>query len=228
MKACYGNPPKGVDLDKLSGLLIVIEGSDSSGRSTQINLLSSWLEEKGYAVIRTGLSRSKLFGPALERAKRGNVLSPRTRSLFYATDFFDQMESVIVPALFSGHIVLADRYIYTLIARDIVRGTNPDWLDSLYSMAIIPDAVYFLMVPARYLAERTLSVYQKLDYWESGMDTRTASDWYDNFIRYQNKLRNEYKNSQDKYQFEILNGNRSIRNIQRNLQSRVEMLLQKY
>lgn len=139
-KRTYGNPPPGLDLKILSGALIVIEGPDSSGRFTQIHLLSEWLGQKGYAVAQVGLTRSKLIGPALTRAKEGNILSPRTMSLFY-----DQLENIIVPALHSGYVVLADRYIYTLMARDIVRGADPEWVESLYSMAIVPDAVYFLM-----------------------------------------------------------------------------------
>jgi len=152
-KRSYGKPPPGMDPRTLSGALIVIEGPDSSGRSTQILLLSEWLEQKGYAVRQTGLSRSQLVGTAITQAKQGNILSPRTMSLFYATDFYDQMENVIVPALRAGYIVLADRYIFTLMARDLVRGANPEWVESLYSMAIIPDAVYFIMASSRNLVE---------------------------------------------------------------------------
>ena len=224
-KRCYGNPPPGVDLSKLRGTLIVIEGPDSSGRSTQVQLLSEWLEQKGHAVVQMGLTRSKLTGAELEKAKEGNVLSPRTMSLFYATDFYDQLENSIVPALRAGYIVLADRYIFTLIARDVVRGANPEWLESLYSQALVPDAVYFIMASSRNLVERTLSVHHKMDYWESGMDLGISRDWYDSFVRYQRKLRNEFKKLQEKYGFEMIDANRFIDVVQKDLRARVEMVL---
>jgi dTMP kinase len=224
-KRCYGNPPPGVDLEKLGGLLIVIEGPDSSGRSSQIRLLSTWLEQRGYAVVQTGLLRSPIIGPTLEAAKQGNVLSPRTMSLFYATDFYDQLENTIVPALRAGYVVLADRYIYTLQARDLVRGANREWVESLYSMAIIPDAVFFLMANSRNLVERTLTANQLLDYWESGMDIGISREWYDSFIRYQRRLRVEFKKLQEKYGFEIVDANRSVNSIQNGLRARVETVL---
>jgi dTMP kinase len=224
-KRTYGNPPTGLDLKVLSGALIVIEGPDSSGRSTQIHLLSEWLEQKGYAVAQVGLTRSKLIGPALTRAKEGNILSPRTMSLFYATDFYDQLENIIVPALHSGYVVLADRYIYTLMARDIVRGADLEWVESLYSMAIVPDAVYFLMTSSQHLIERTLTANASLDYWESGMDIGLSRDWYESFVRYQRSLRNEYKRLREKYGFQIINGNKAVAAIQRDLRTKIESVL---
>jgi dTMP kinase len=226
-KRTYKNPLPGLNPETLSGALIVIEGADCSGCSTQIRLLSEWLERKGYAVTQVGLTRSKLIGPALARAKEGNILSPRTMSLFYATDFFDQLENIIVPSLNAGYIVLADRYIYTLMARDIVRGANPEWVESLYSMAVVPDAVIFILTSSQNLIERTLTSHQSLDYWESGMDIGLSRDWYESFIRYQRALRNEYKNLQVRYGFETINGNRTIDSIQKDLRSKIEAVLEK-
>jgi dTMP kinase len=224
-KRCYGDPPPQIELKDLSGILIVIEGADSSGRSSQIRLLSSWLEQRGYAVVQTGLTRSELVGPAITTAKQGNVLSPRTMSLFYATDFYDQLENVIVPALRSGAIALADRYIHTLIARDIVRGAEAEWVDSLYSMAVIPDAVFVLTASPRNLIERALNSYQRLDYWEAGMDIGISRDWYESFMQYQRRLHGEYLKLQKRYPFEVINANRTINAIQRELRARVESVL---
>ncbi|MGZ8449004.1 MAG: dTMP kinase, partial [Candidatus Deferrimicrobiaceae bacterium] len=147
MKKFYGEGLPGVAPGVLKGKLIVIEGPDGSGRSTQIAVLTDWLEGRGYAVEQVGLKRSPLIGAELAKAKEGNVLSPRTLSLFYATDFADQLENRIIPALRAGFIVLADRYIYTLMARDIVRGAEFEWLRSVYSIALVPDIVMYLRVP---------------------------------------------------------------------------------
>jgi dTMP kinase len=224
-KRCYTNQPPGVDLENLKGKLIVIEGPDCSGRTTQVSLLSQWLEQKGHAVAQVGLKRSELVSRELEQAMEGNVLSPRTMSLFYATDFYDQLENNIIPALRAGYIVLADRYIFTLIARDIVRGANSDWLESLYSMAIIPDAVFYLVVSASALVERALTAYSRMDYWESGMDIGHSRDWFESFIWYQRRMRMEFKKLQQKHAFQSINANRTIAAVQREIRTQVETML---
>src|SRR6476659_4781622 len=136
----YGHGIPGVDLAELAGKLIVVEGADGSGRSTQIARLVDWLEAGGHATVQVGLKRSTLVSAELEQAQEGNILSRTTLSLFYATDFADQLENVILPALKAGFIVLADRYIYTLMARDMVRGMDEPWLKNLYGVALEPDA----------------------------------------------------------------------------------------
>jgi dTMP kinase len=225
-KRFYELPLPGVDPTKLGGWLIVVEGPDSSGRSTHIGLLSQWLEQEGYAVAQVGLKRSMLVGPELERAQDGNILSPRTMSLFYATDFYDQLENTIIPALRAGFVVLADRYIYTLMARDVVRGADPDWVASVYGMALVPDAVFTLMVSMKTLTERTFSAHNELDYWESGMDCGLSRDWYRSFALYQARMRREFLRQKRVYGFEPVNGNRGIQAIHRDLSARIWRVLQ--
>ena len=224
-KSTYGMALASVDLSKLSGTLIAIEGPDSSGRSTQIALLAQWLEQQGHAVAQVGLRRSDLVGFELDKAKRGNILSPRTLSLFYATDFYDQMENRIIPALRAGFVVLADRYIYTLIARAIVRGAEPDWVASVYSMAIVPDAVFYMTISLTTLVQRTFQTHSELDYWESGMDCGLSRDWFQSFVRYQRKIRSEFFKMQKKYAFDLVNANRSIAAVDRDLKGRIQLVL---
>lgn len=227
VKRCYGSPPPTLDPGKLSGALIVLEGPDSSGRSTHIQLLAQWLEHKGYPVAQVGLKRSQLVGRELERAKQGNVLSPRTMSLFYATDFYDQLENIIVPALRAGSVVLADRYIFTLMARDMVRGAETEWLAMLYSKAMIPDAVFYFEVGTQTLINRTLYSHGRLDYWESGMDLGLSRDWFGSFVKYQRKMRNEFKVLQKAYGFEAINASRAVPTIHNELRTRVQAVLQR-
>jgi dTMP kinase len=221
----YRHALPGIDMQELGGLLIVIEGPDSSGRSTQIWLLSRWLEQIGYAVEQMGLKRSKLVANELEKAKEGNILSPRTMALFYATDFYDQLENRIVPALRAGSVVLADRYIFTLMARDMIRGARADWLKPLYSMAVVPDAIYLLDTSAENLLDRTLSSRGQLDYWESGMDLGLARDWFDSFRRYQENMRWQFDQLVNGYRIERVDGNRSILEVHEDLKSRIEPIL---
>jgi dTMP kinase len=224
-KHFYGKGIPGVNVDQLKGKLIVVEGADGSGRSTQIDLLRNWLERLGYPTVNVGLKRSMLVSRELERAMQGNILGTRTLSLFYATDFADQLENGILPALRSGFIVLADRYIYTLMARAIVRGVEPAWIRQVYSIALIPDAVFYLAVSPRILVERNLRKHAALDYWESGMDMHRTSNMYASFIEYQRQIQKEFKSMQELYGFETIDGNRSARAIQNELRGKIEAIL---
>lgn len=221
----YGRGIPGVATKDLKGKLIVLEGPDGSGRSTQIALLTEWLERRGYAVEHVGLKRSTLVANELAEAKDGNVLSPRTLSLFYATDFADQLEHRILPALRAGFIVLADRYIYTLMARDIVRGADLPWLQSVYSIALVPDLVMYLRVAPQKLMERYIYRGRELDYWESGMDIGYSRSWYDSFIRYQSELHRTFIKLQAVYGFVTINGMRVPRAVTRDLQTHIESVI---
>ena len=224
-KHFYGKGLPGVNLDSLSGQLIVVEGADGSGRSTQINLLRNWLERRGFPTVNVGLKRSMLVSRELEAAMQGNILGTRTLSLFYATDFADQLENRILPALRAGFIVLADRYIYTLMARAIVRGIEPDWIQEVYSIALVPDAVFYIAVTPEILVERNLRKHAVLDYWESGMDMDRSTNMYDSFIPYQKKIQRQFPQMQKVYAFETVNGNRTPRAIQKDLQAKIESIL---
>ena len=138
----YGHGLPGVELDRLAGRLIVVEGADGSGRSTQIAMLMRWLEGCGHATVQVGLKRSTLVSEELDQAKKGNILSRSTLSLFYATDFADQLENSILPALKAGFIVLADRNIYTLMARDLVRGNRSAILNEPHGSLLDSSTIY--------------------------------------------------------------------------------------
>ena len=148
-----------------------------------------------------------------------------TLDLFYATDFVDQIENVIIPALRAGFVVLADRYIYTLMARAIVRGADPAWVKSLYSIAIVPDAVFYLKVSPQLLIERNFQKKATLDYWESGMDIGLSPDMFESFFKYQRKLNKQFMLMREEYGFQVIDGNRRIRTVARDLQRRIEKLL---
>src|SRR5215475_13831106 len=184
----YGHGIPGVQPEELVGKLIVVEGADGSGRSTEIARLVEWLETSGHATVQVGLKRSSLVSEELEEAQNGNILSRTTLSLFYATDFADQMENIILPALRSGFIVLADRYIYTLMVRDMVRGMDEEWLKNVYGVALEPDAVFYLNVPPEELVQRNFAKNMALDYWESGMDIGLSRDMFDSFMQYQRAM----------------------------------------
>src|SRR5579859_2908022 len=187
----------------LPGRLIVIEGTDGVGRTTQLNLLRPWLESSGYAVVNTEMTRSELVGAGLKQAKEGHTLGPITLNLFYATDFVDRFESQILPALRAGFIVLTDRYIYSLMARALVRGADPKWIRSIYGLALKPDATFYLKVTLDDLIPRVLQ-RGGFDYWESGMDMRLGDDLFESFVKYQALLLQEFDAMVGEYHFQVI------------------------
>lgn len=221
----YGHGIPGVSPDRLAGRLIVVEGADGSGRSTQIARLVQWLEGCGHATVQVGLKRSTLVSEELEQAQHGNILSRTTLSLFYATDFADQLENIILPSLKAGFIVLADRYIYTLMARDMVRGMDEAWLKNIYGVALVPDAVFYLNVPPEQLVQRNFAKNASLDYWESGMDLGLSRDMFDSFMKYQIAMHKTFKHLQAGYGFTIVDGTRSVDAISAELQKKIGAVL---
>ncbi len=221
----YGHGIPGIKAEALGGRLIVVEGADGSGRSTQIVELVNWLETSGRPTVQVGLKRSTLVSAELEKAQNGNVLSRTTLSLFYATDFADQLGNIIIPALKAGFIVLSDRYIYTLMARDLVRGMDAAWLKNLYGIAPVPDAVFYLSVEPAELVQRNLSKQATLDYWESGMDLGLSRDVFDSFLQYQARMQNAFKAMQKTYGFEFVDGNRSASAVNRELRKKISSVI---
>jgi dTMP kinase len=209
----------------LGGKLIVIEGTDGVGRSTQINLLKPWLEELGHAVLDTGMTRSSLAGDGIRRAKEGNNLGRVTQSLFYATDFVDRLEKEIVPALRAGFIVLTDRYIYSQMARAIVRGMDPQWIRSIFGVALKPDAIFYLRLGIDQLVLRVVFA-GGFDYWESGMDLYPGLDMFDNFCNYQAALLAEFDRLSIEYNFETVDASADAKAVLKQLQTGILGILE--
>lgn len=209
------------------GKLIVVEGPDSSGRSTQIQMLTTKLEADGHAVLNTGLKRSELVAEGILEAKRNVSLGKKTLALFYAADFADQLEQKIIPALSAGYVVLADRNIYTLMARNTVRGIPKKWSHDLYSFALIPDLVFYLRVDPNVLVHRVFEKYSSLDYYESGADVGLSDDMFESFILYQQKIAKEFQQMQKTYGLIIVDGDRTPESINADLKKRIDTFLKK-
>ena len=204
----------------------MIEGTDGAGRTTQIEMLKAWLEEMGHAVLDTGMARSGLAGEGIRRAKEGNNLGRVTQALFYATDFVDRLENEIVPALRAGFIVLTDRYIYSQIARAMVRGVDAQWIRSLFSVALRPDAVFYLRISVDQLLPRVI-FSRGFDYWESGMDLYPGRDLYETFRRYQADLLAEFDHLSLEYGFRTIDASADVRTVCRALQTSILHILEK-
>ena len=220
----HGIPIPGLEPEELNGWLVVIEGTDGVGRTTHIDRLRTRLERLGYAVAETGLSRSDLASRGIRRAKQGNTLGSNAFNLFYATDFADRLERQIIPALRAGFVMLTDRYTYSLIARAIVRGADPEWIKTVYAVAPKPDAVYYLRIEVADLVPRVLS-QGGFDYWESGMDLPMGEDLYDSFIEYQGRVIRELDQLAREYEFQVLDATRPVDDLSNDLANRVSRML---
>ncbi len=217
----YGLQLPGLQGEEFGGSLIVIEGMDGSGRSTQITLLTEWLESEGFAVETMGLRRSGLVAKDIDALLAENIITKMTLTLMYATDFYDQLEHRIIPALRSDFVVLADRYFYTLIARAATRGIERDYLHGLYEMALRPDLTFWLNVRPEVAFEREFRKSQRISYWESGRDLSLSDDLYQSFIMYQAKIRKEFEALSERHGFVALDGEASTSAVNTELRKRI-------
>lgn len=210
----------------LPGTLICVEGIDGSGKSTQIDLLYSWLKSKKQDVILTSWNSSNLISDTTKRAKKKNLLSGRTFSLLHAVDFADRHEKIIVPALKAGFIVLADRYVYTAFARDVARDVDKKWVRNMYNFAIKPDLTVYYEVSAKISLER-LCQNRQPKFYEAGMDLQLSNNPYKSYMLFQNRVIEQYKNMVDEYNLVKIDAVETIHQKQAYLRKIVVELLNK-
>src|SRR5881409_2790426 len=223
-KRYFGEGLTYLSLKGLKGKLIAIEGPDGVGRSTHIEAIQNWLEVQGYGVLTTGWTRSALMSKTIEIAKQGNILDPWSYLLPYPTHFADRLEHQIIPALRSGFVVLADRYIYTAFARDVVRSGDRNWIRDVFGFAIVPDLVCYLRIDVDTLALRVIET-SGMNYWESGMDMRLGTDLYDSFKKYQGMLIEEFDKMAEEFAFQVVDARRPPEEIQEALRARILPIL---
>lgn len=191
------------------GILLVVEGTDGSGKSTQLHLLQKWLIAEGYPVVFTEWNSSELVAKTIRKGKKQGILDSTTFSLLHATDFADRLYKTIIPALTSGHIVLADRYAFTALARDHARNCSKEWLRNLYSFAPKPDSTFYFKVPVEISLER-ITQTRNPKYYEAGMDMKLSSDPYKSYLLFQSKVISEYENMASEFGFTLMDGTNNI------------------
>lgn len=192
------------------GKLIAVEGLDGSGKSTQIYLLKRWLELQNLKVSFTEWNSSMLVKAATKRGKKQQLLTPTTFSLIHATDFAHRYERNVVPLLRSGYVVLSDRYVFTALARDAVRGCDRDWVRNLYSFAVLPDVTFYFDVPLHTAVGRILTGRPVLKYHEAGMDLGLSKDPEESFQLFQGRIKEEYGRLAAEYGFTVMDASRPI------------------
>jgi len=206
--------------ENISGKLIIVEGIDGSGKSTQIALLHKWLQSEGKSVYFTEWNSSSLVKSTTKFAKNEKMFTPTTFSLLQATDFAERWENNILPMLKAGVIVLADRYSYTAYARDVARGVNREWVRNLYSFAIKPDLAFYFQVPLEVAVDRIMAGRAKLKYYEAGMDLGLSDNKLTSFRLFQQRIINEYESMINEFGFIVVDGNQSIKQQQKMIRDR--------
>ena len=210
---------------QLPGQLFIVEGTDGSGKSTQLALLYQWLKAEGHTVFFSEWNSSPLVKDTTRRAKKRRLFTPTTFSLLHATDFADRTERDILPPLKAGAIVLADRYIYTAFARDVARGCDREWVREVYRFAVRPTVAFFFRAPLDVAIDRIVSGRPELKYYEAGMDMALSDDPEKSFAMFQGKILEEYDRMVDEFGLTLIDATRSIERQQREMRKIVRMHL---
>lgn len=194
----------------LPGKLFVVEGIDGSGKSTQMHLLYSWLQNQGYSTFFSEWNSSELVKRTTKRGKDRRLLTPLTFSLIHATDFADRTERNILPPLKAGAAVLADRYAFTAFARDVARGNHPEWVRELYDFALQPTVAFYFRVPLEVALDRIMAGRPELKWYEAGLDMGWSDDPYESFRIFQGKILEEYDKMITEFGFAVIDATLSI------------------
>jgi dTMP kinase len=210
------------------GKLIVVEGIDGSGKSTQIDLLYKWLQSQGYSVYFSEWNSSALVKSTTKAAKKQKTFTPTTFSILHCTDFADRWENSIYPLLKAGVIVLADRYAFTAFARDVARGVDPEWVRNMYSFAIMPDAALYFRVPLDVAVDRITGARAALKYYEAGMDLNLSENINESFKLFQGKILNEYDKMVDEFGLTMIDGTLPVKDQQKKVRSLINQMLGKW
>ena len=208
------------------GRLLVFEGLDGSGKSTQARLVSRWLGARGYRVFFTEWNSSELVSDTIRRGKKKGLLTPTTFSLLHATDFADRFERHILPPLRAGYLVICDRYAFTAFVRDAARGCDPEWVRTMYSFAPTPDKTFYFRVPVDVSLKRKLASRQKISYYEAGMDQGLSADLTQSYERFQGRLKREYERSVARDGFTVIDAARPVEKVHADLRREIRPLLE--
>ncbi|HUI38005.1 MAG TPA: dTMP kinase [Thermoplasmata archaeon] len=210
------------------GRLLVFEGLDGSGKSTQARLIGKWLQSRDYRVFFTEWNSSELVSDVIRRGKKKGLLTPTTFSLLHATDFADRFERHILPPLRAGYVVISDRYAYTAFVRDAARGCDPRWVRNTYRFAPKPDRVFYFQVPVQVTLKRKLLSRQKISYYEAGMDLGLSDDLIDSYQKFQTRLKREYDRLAGTDGFTVIDASRPIEPVQGQIRRELRPLLEHF
>jgi dTMP kinase len=209
---------------QIPGKLIIVEGIEGSGKSTQLHLIEKWLRSEGRLVYTTEWNSSDLVKEITSKGKKKGLLTPITFSLLHATDFADRYERNIFPLLRAGYIVLSDRFVYTAYARDVVRNCNPEWVRKIYNFAVRPTIAFYFKVPIDVAVNRIMG-RPKLKFYEAGMDLNLSNDIFESYRIFQSRIIEEYEAMAERESFTVIDGTLDIEEQQRQVREKVRKIM---
>jgi len=174
------------------GFLIAFEGPDGSGKTTQRKLFKDWLTSEGVDVVSTKWNSSPLIKPLIKARKQARSLDPEEFSLLHAADFRHRMDTQVLPALAAGKTVVADRFLFTALARDAARGLDLHWLLHLYSPLYWPDIVFYFAVTPE-TSHKRIAATRAPNYYEAGQDITNIDDPYESYHSFVQRVIAEYE-----------------------------------
>jgi len=213
------------DASELPGRLIIVEGIDGSGKSTQLDLLRKWIVAQGYCAYLSEWNSSPIVRDTTKFGKDHRLLSPLTFSLIHAADFADRLDRAILPPLRAGAVVLTDRYIYTAFARDVARGVDSAYVRRIYRFAPKPSAAFYFRVPLDEAMRRILLGRPELKFYEAGMDLGLSDDPYESFRLFQGKILEQYETMVPECGLSVIDATLPITEQQRQVREFVKPLL---
>lgn len=219
-------PPDHTDYGPIPGRLIIVEGIDGSGKSTQLDLLYKWILGQGYCATLSEWNSSPLVRSTTKYGKDNRLLSPITFSLIHTADFADRLERNILPPLRAGALVLSDRYIYTAFARDVARGVDPQYVRKLYRFAAQPSVAIYFRVPLEEAIRRILLGRPELKFYEAGMDLGLSDDPYESFKLFQARIAEQYERIVEEFGLHVIDATLPITQQQRKVRELVQPLLE--
>lgn len=195
--------------DATRGLLVALEGPDGSGKTTQRKLFKKWLRDQGRDVVVTKWNSSELIKPLVKVRKQARALSPEEFCLLHAADFRHRVETEVLPALWHGATVVADRYLFTGLARDAARGLPLDWLLHVYQPILWPDVVFYFAVSPQTSGMR-IAATREPNYYEAGQDVTGLDSPMDSYARFISRVIREYESLALVFQFVTIDAERPI------------------
>ena len=212
--------------DKKSGVLIAFEGISGAGKGTQIRRLEHFLSSRKVEYVTTHWNSDPSVSPLIAQWKSQQCLSPLLWSTSHAVDMLKRYIEVIEPALSSGMVVIADRYVPTALSRDLCRGVPEYYVRNLYSYVSKPDILFYMDVDINTAYQRRISRYPNMGHYSSGQDFLNVDNIEMSWKKYSALQQKIYNSVQDEFNFVFIDANKSVDTVWGTIREKLRNILE--